>query len=123
MTLKGTVTVFYFESPHRRILLDVTDDNGQVVNWGIGTSPPSILRRSGWTGQSLHPGDQITITFALSKKGTPIGHTFGAFSAPDRKIVLANGEVLNSDRLFDVEKWLDRNPAGPAPPGEAQHEE
>ena len=104
MTLKGPVTAFYFENPHCQKLIDVTDDNGKVVNWGIGTSPPSVLRRSGWTAQSLHPRDQITITFAPSKKGTLVGYIFGESSAPDHKIVLANGEVLHSERFSDVEK-------------------
>jgi hypothetical protein len=104
MTLKGTVTAFYFENPHCQILLDVTDDSGKVVNWGIGTSPPSVLKRSGWTPQSLRAGDQITITFAPSKKGTSIGYIFGESSASDHKIVLSNGKVLHSDRPSDVEK-------------------
>jgi hypothetical protein len=103
-TLKGTVTAFYWENPHCQILLDVTDEKGKVVSWGIGTSPPSVLRRSGWTAQSLHPGDQITITFAPSKKGTPVGYVFGESSADDHKIVLPNGEVLHSARPSGVEK-------------------
>ena len=98
------MTAFYFENPHCQILLDVTDENGKVMKWRFGTSPSSVLRRSGWTAQSLRPGDQIKITFAPSKKGTPIGYVFGESSADDHKIVLPDGQVLHSDRPSDVEK-------------------
>jgi Family of unknown function (DUF6152) len=87
LTLKGTVTEFLWENPHCQVFLDVKkDDSGKVVNWGIETLAPAVLKRAGWSPKTLHPGDQITITLAPSKKGTPIGMI--------RKVVLPNGEEL-----------------------------
>jgi hypothetical protein len=92
MTLKGAVTEFLWENPHCQVFLDVKgEDSGKVVNWGIETLAPAVLKRAGWTPKTLHAGDQITITFAPSKKGTPIGMI--------RKVVLPNGEQLTGGSL------------------------
>jgi hypothetical protein len=90
VTLKGTVTEFLWENPHCQVFLDVKKDD-KVVNWGIETLAPAVLKRAGWSPKTLHPGDQITITFAPSKKGTPIGMI--------RKVVLPNGEQLTGGAL------------------------
>ncbi len=87
LTLKGTVTEFLWENPHCQVFLDVKkDDSDKVVNWGIETLAPAVLKRAGWTPVTLHAGDQITITLAPSKKGTPIGMI--------RRVVLPNGKEL-----------------------------
>jgi len=92
MTLKGTVTEFLWENPHCQVFLDVSkEDSGKVVHWGIETLAPAVLKRAGWSPRTLHPGDQITITFAPSKKGTPIGMI--------RKVVLPDGKELTGGSL------------------------
>jgi hypothetical protein len=73
ITIKGTVTEFYWANPHCQIFLDVKDDSGKVTNWGIETNSPAVMERAGWTRKSLLPGDEVTIGLAPSKKGTPIG--------------------------------------------------
>lgn len=91
ITLKGTVTEYYWANPHCQVFLDVKDANGKVVNWGIETLAPSVMKRAGWSREMLHPGDQISITIAPSKKGTPIGMV--------RKIVLPDGKELTGGLL------------------------
>ncbi len=92
MTLKGTVTEFLWENPHCQVFLDVSkEDSGKVVHWGIETLAPAVLKRAGWSPRTLHPGDPITITFAPSKKGTPIGMI--------RKVVLPDGKELTGGSL------------------------
>ena len=92
MTLKGTVTDFIWANPHCQVFLDVKkDDAGKVINWGIETLAPAVLRRAGWSRETLHPGDQITITFVPSKKGTPVGML--------RKVVLPGGTELTGGAL------------------------
>ena len=86
MTLKGTVTSFNWSNPHCQILMDVKQDGGTVVNWSFETLAPAVLKRAGWSPQSMHAGDQVTITFAPSKRGTPVGTL--------RKAVLASGKEL-----------------------------
>jgi hypothetical protein len=91
ITLKGTVTEFYWANPHCQIFLDAKDENGKVTHWGIETLAPAVIHRAGWTPETLHPGDQITITFAPSKKGTPVGMV--------RRVVLPNGKELTGGQL------------------------
>jgi hypothetical protein len=90
-TLKGTVTEYYWANPHCQIFLDVKDDAGKLVNWGIETLAPAVLKRAGWSPQLLKPGEVVTVTIAPSKKGTPVGMI--------RKIVLPDGKELTGGEL------------------------
>jgi hypothetical protein len=90
-TLKGTVTEYYWANPHCQIFLDVKDDTGKVVNWGIETLAPAVLKRAGWGPQLLKPGEVVTVTIAPSKKGTPVGMI--------RKLVLPDGKQLTGGEL------------------------
>ncbi len=91
VTLKGTVTEFDWTNPHVQIFLDVKDSSGKLTNWGIEGSAPAVLKRAGWRAETLHSGDQVTITVAPSKKGTPV--------AALRKAVLPDGKELSSGQL------------------------
>ena len=73
ITLKGTVTEYYWANPHCQIYVDVKDDKGKTVNWAIETLAPAVMKRAGWNRELLHPGDAITITLVPSKNGTPVG--------------------------------------------------
>jgi hypothetical protein len=94
MTLKGTVTEFHWANPHCQVFVDVKDNTGKVVNWAIETLAPAVLKRAGWNIETLHPGDQITITFAPSVRGTPVGMI--------RKVVLPNGKELMGGSIGDL---------------------
>jgi hypothetical protein len=85
VVLKGTVTEFAWSNPHTQIYFDVKNDKGEAVNWGAETANPANLAKSGWTRNSLKPGDEITATMWPSKAGTPRGFLL--------KIVLPNGQV------------------------------
>ncbi|MGH2400344.1 MAG: DUF6152 family protein, partial [bacterium] len=72
--LMGTVTEFVWANPHARIFVDVADQQGKVVNWGVEMRPaPNGLSRAGWTRHTFQPGDKITITVFPSRFGTPAG--------------------------------------------------
>src|SRR5579871_6285231 len=90
-TLKGSVTEFVWSNPHCQVFLDVKDDSGKVVNWTIETLAPAVLKRAGWSRETLHTGNQISITFVPSKKGTPVGML--------RKVVLPDGTELSGGTL------------------------
>lgn len=61
VTITGTVKSFAFRNPHGSIVLEVKDDAGEVSTWVVETNSPGILRRRGWSNDSLKPGDQVTI--------------------------------------------------------------
>ena len=93
ITLSGTVTEFVWSNPHCEIFLDVKDNAGKVVNWGIESQSPGILRRNNWTRTSLKAGDQITITLAPAKNGAPVGFS----GEKNGKVVFTDGRVLKMD--------------------------
>lgn len=91
VTLKGTVTEYYWANPHCQIYVDVKDDKGKTVNWAIETLAPAVMKRAGWNRDLLHAGDAITITVVPSRNGTPVGMV--------RKLVLPNGQELGPGQI------------------------
>jgi hypothetical protein len=86
ITLKGTVTKWFWANPHCVLRLDVTDDGGQVVQWTAETENPSSMIHYGWTQQSLKTGDQVTVTVIPVKNGNPVGRII--------EVALPNGQKL-----------------------------
>jgi hypothetical protein len=58
--ITGVVKEFRFTNPHGVVTLAVVEGNHEVI-WRAETNSPSILRRRGWTSDSLHVGDRITV--------------------------------------------------------------
>jgi hypothetical protein len=86
ITLKGTVTQWFWANPHCVLELDVKDDNGQVVHWGAETENPTTMSHQGWTKASFKPGDEVAVTMITVKNGKPIGRI--------TEVVLPNGQKL-----------------------------
>ncbi len=101
LTMKGTVTDWIWANPHCFLKYDSTDASGNVVHWVVETSNPPDMINSGWSKQSLKPGDQVTITVEPVKNGRPVGHllevilpdgkTLSAWGGAKRKEVPGNG--------------------------------
>jgi len=70
VTVKGTVTEFSFRNPHGLIAVDAKDADGAQQHWRIETNSPNILRRRGWSEDSLKPGDQVTIEGYPARDGS-----------------------------------------------------
>ncbi len=74
VTMEATVTEFQWRNPHVYIFYDVTDAQGNVVNWGAETYSPVVCEeQDGWTKSTLKPGDKITISVFPSKIKEPRG--------------------------------------------------
>ena len=92
VTLKGTVKQWNWVNPHCVLLLDATDDNGQIVHWALETQNPLSMSNLGWSNESFKPGEQITVTANAAKNGRPIGIVVD--------VVLANGQKLNARNIL-----------------------
>lgn len=92
-TIKGVVTEFRFINPHSEIYFDVKNDKGEVEKWVAEGNSATVMARSGWTKDSLKPGDEITATGNRSRNGSTTMHL--------RKLVLANGTELPVERDFE----------------------
>jgi hypothetical protein len=91
ITITGVVTAFKFVNPHGVIVLQVKNAAGVAEEWKVETNSPSILRRRGWTPESLEAGETVTIEgwpgrenahyarlrSAKRANGEPIGKPFG----------------------------------------------
>ena len=61
MSATGKVTEFNFRNPHATIEIEASDESGAPVVWRGETNSPSILRRRGWSQQSVAVGETITM--------------------------------------------------------------
>jgi len=74
LTLKGTVTKIEWQNPHTYFYLDVTGQDGKVVNWGMEMGSPNGLMRQGWTRNTLKIGDSVTVEGSQAKDGANVGN-------------------------------------------------
>ena len=84
--MTGTVTGFDFGNPHVWMDLDVKNDRGEIEKWSAGGPSPSRMANAGWTKDTLHPGDQITIVGNRISDGT--------YKLRLSKVVWADGHEL-----------------------------
>ena len=101
--IKGTVTEFIWTNPHSQIYLDVKDNTGKVVNWGVETNSPGILTRTGWTRRAVKAGDEITIILCPAKNGQPVA--YAGSGDPGTKVIFADGHELDfTDKTLESAK-------------------
>ena len=91
ITLKAVGTEFRYANPHPQLYFDVKDDKGNVVHWSGEFYPnPAQLVQGGWgkkrSEAALPPGQEVTITLAPSRAGTPVGAIL--------KLMNDKGEIL-----------------------------
>jgi hypothetical protein len=72
-TLTGTVVEFAWTNPHASIQLDVPDDRGGTVRWGVELGSPNSMVKSGWKSTILKAGDKVTVVVNPLKSGEPGG--------------------------------------------------
>lgn len=94
ITVTGNVTEFVWSNPHCQIYLDVKDDKGNVAAWSVESQSPGILKRNGWTRDSIKPGDHIAVTLVPAKSGAAVGFS----GEKTGKIVFDDGHTLKMDQ-------------------------
>jgi hypothetical protein len=86
VTMTGVVTRVEWTNPHARFYIDVADAEGAVTNWNLELASPNVLRRYGWTGRSLQPGDRVTVDATLARNGSSMANALTVTLADGRKI-------------------------------------
>lgn len=61
VAFEGKVTQFGWANPHVYIHVETTDAAGNPVEWELETDATPILTRSGWSRDSLVPGDKVLV--------------------------------------------------------------
>jgi len=91
ITLTGVVTKVDWTNPHVYVYLDVKDESGKVVNWGLEGYPPNTLKRTGFTRDIVKEGDTITITGYRARENST--------RAAAREVTVAGGAKYNFGQL------------------------
>jgi len=86
VSVKGKVTQFDFINPHSAIHLEVKDDKGNVEQLLIEADSPNNLARTGWTRDSIKPGDMVTIVGNRLKDSAKVMRL--------QKVIFADGKEL-----------------------------
>lgn len=82
----ASIVEWKFVNPHSYLYFDVTSEEGEVVNWRCESSAATMLRRNGWTDETLAPGLIVTI------KGEPARREDNVCSL--KSITLSDGTVI-----------------------------
>src|ERR1700733_6983708 len=69
-----TVTKLEWTNPHARFYVDVKDEKGKITNWNFELASPNVLKRNGWTKNTIKEGDKVTVIGTAAKDGASLGH-------------------------------------------------
>ena len=83
--ISGTITDVQLRNPHSFYYLDADTGNGQVERWEIEAQSLALLRRMGVDGNTVTPGQKVTVVGMRSRNS-------------NLKVMFANEFVLESGR-------------------------
>ena len=90
-TLTGIVNRFEWTNPHTWLWIDVTDEKGVSVTWGVEGMSPNYLARRGWSKNTFKPGDKATVVVRPMRDGSPGGMFVRATLADGKQLTFAAG--------------------------------
>ena len=61
IVLQGEIVNFRWVNPHAIFRMKVADTTGKITEWDVEAAATPQLVRSGWTEESLKPGDHVTV--------------------------------------------------------------
>lgn len=93
VTVKGTVTEWFWTNPHCLLSFDATGDDGKVVHWVVETQNGPAILGDGYSKGTFKAGDVITVTLEPFKNGKPLGRLVSVVLPDGRKL---EGGFLNS---------------------------
>jgi hypothetical protein len=69
-TLEGVVTLVDWRNPHVHVFMNVRGPKGEWVNWAVELASPIDLQDSGWTRESVQPGDTVRVDGYVARNGS-----------------------------------------------------
>ena len=60
VSFDGVIEEYEWKNPHLYFYVSTTDDSGESVVWRVEAGPLAIMRRLGWTRDSLAIGDNVS---------------------------------------------------------------
>jgi hypothetical protein len=99
--LQGTVTRFDWRNPHSYIYVDATGVDGEVVSWRLEGGPVALMRRMGWTRDTLRPGDEVTAIINPSRNPRAPSGLLRNVDVAGREVPPVSGEAANRRLVGD----------------------
>ena len=62
ITLDGVVARYEWANPHVYVYVEIEDDSGERIVWEVEGQPPTILKRQGWSPDTLVVGERVIVT-------------------------------------------------------------
>ena len=112
LSLTGVVTLVDWRNPHVHVFVNVATAEEGVMNWAVELPSPVTLEQSGWTAESLRPGDAIAAEGIAARDGTRQiwGETL-VQSATGRKVLYATARNATPPREpRPAPRWPDGTP-------------
>lgn len=86
VTLEGTISKYEWKNPHLYFFVETADDKGGVAVWRVEAGPLALMRRLGWSRDSLNVGDSVSVTGSPSRKDGKNSAFLRAISVADREL-------------------------------------
>ena len=99
-----TIVQWDWGNPHCKIHFDVTDERHAVQHWSVEMHPPEALLDHGWTRQSLHTGDVISLTFRPAKDFSSAGLLIDV-TLPNGDNLVQNSLRLPDGKTISMQEW------------------
>jgi hypothetical protein len=61
LAFEATVSRVHWANPHTYYYVEAPGADGELVEWQLETDAITLLLRSGWTEESLRPGDRVVV--------------------------------------------------------------
>jgi hypothetical protein len=91
----ASIVEWKFVNPHSYLYFDVTSDDGELVHWRCESTAATMLRRNGWTADTLTVGQKVTIKGEAARREDNVCSL--------TSITLADGtEIGRSDNVADA---------------------
>lgn len=78
MTIDGVVKEFRMINPHSFLVVMVKGTDGKEAEWWIESHSLLVLKRQGWTRQSVKAGDQVHLIINPLRTAQPGGYMLEA---------------------------------------------
>ncbi len=79
----GVVTSFRFVNPHSFVVIEGENEDGETVEWEVEMGPAVMMSRSGWTPETIKPGDAIRAVGQPSRAPGTFGICCAQLTRPD----------------------------------------
>jgi hypothetical protein len=86
-SVSGVVEEFRFRNPHGVIRVTGTSSGGAEGTWTIETNSPNILKRRGWTEESIRAGDEVVIEGFPANDGSLAMRVYRVTFADGRELI------------------------------------